>query len=158
MFTGSVYKGFLCFFYGRLDITNIYVYIKTDLSLLKSGYHGEGRTYDGTTLVQKTHHTAVMTVDDENQAWRENHIRTFGGRGVLLIRNPYRAILSAWNYYNSMNHTGHMDPLTFQSSAFRKFVFRCINRYRQPTDTYKWITLSLSVKLGGIDKRLVNQV
>ena len=96
---------------------------------MKSGYHGEGRKYDGTTIVQKTHHTAVMSVDvdDDNEEWRENHIKTFGGRGVLLIRNPYRAILSAWNH-NSLNHTGLMDPLTFQSPTFRKFVFSCINR------------------------------
>ena len=110
-------------------------YTYTDLSLVKSGYDGEGRKNDGTTIVQKTHHTAVFAVDvdDDNQEWRENHIKSFGGRGVLLLRNPYRAILSAWNH-RSMTHTGLLDPLTFQSSEFRKFVFFCINRYKL-TDT-----------------------
>ena len=109
----------------------LYTIQYTDLSLVKSGYHGEGRKNDGTTIVQKTHHTAVFAVDvdDDNQEWRENHIKSFGGRGVLLIRNPYRTILSSWNH-DSKTHMGVMDPLSFESSYFRKFVFSSINRFR----------------------------
>ena len=131
VFTGSVYAGESMMILCRL------ICIFTDLSLVKSGYHGESRKYDGTTIVQKTHHTAVLDVDpdDENQEWRENHIKTFSGRGVLLIRNPYRAILSAW-HHRSWTHTGLQNPLSFQSPVFRKFVFICINRY-QLTHSYR---------------------
>ena len=94
-----------------------------------------------------------VDVDDDNEEWRENHIKTFAGRGILLIRNPYRAMLSAWNH-RTMTHTGLMDPLEFQSSTFRKFIFVCINRYRL-TDTS--IT-NIYFKLGGNDEGLVDQV
>ena len=72
----------------------------------------------------------TVDVDDDNLAWRENHINTFGGRGILLIRNPYRAILSAWNHMGHLTHKGLIDPRTFETSDFRKFVFSCINRFR----------------------------
>ena len=131
------------------------MYYITDLSLVMSGYYGEGRKYDGTTIVQKTHHTAVMSVDvdDDNEEWRENHIKSFAGRGILLIRNPYRAMLSAWNH-RTMTHTGLLDPLEFQSSTFRKFIFMCINRYRLADTSI----INICYQLGGNDEGLVDQV
>ena len=30
--------------------------------------------------------------------WRKRHIKFFGGRGVVIVRNPYRALISYWNH------------------------------------------------------------
>ena len=91
--------------------------VYNDKSILRAGHHGEARSYrDGSTLLQKTHHRA-LTVDrykvrdgdniimymkilwqDYDLGWRRRHVSQFGGRGVLVVRNPYKAILSYWNF------------------------------------------------------------
>ena len=30
--------------------------------------------------------------------WRKRQINFFGGRGVVIVRNPYRALISYWNH------------------------------------------------------------
>ena len=35
---------------------------------------------------------------DYDLGWRRRHVSQFGGRGVLVVRNPYKAILSYWNF------------------------------------------------------------
>lgn len=58
------------------------------------GLWGEIRSWeDGTTIVQKTHDSDI------------NHIKgDFGGRAVLLLRNPYEAILSTHNFMYAGHH------------------------------------------------------
>ena len=57
------------------------------------GYWGEIRDWrDGTTIVQKTH--------DADPAL----ISKFRGRGILILRNPYDAILSKFHYLYGGHH------------------------------------------------------
>ena len=97
--------------------------------LLRAGFYGEGRDYDGSTIIQKTHHSSVriMEEDQYDLAWREQHIRTFAGRGILLIRDPYNAIISYWNFLHTSSPTAISHPQLYESSAFRKFVNTCID-------------------------------
>ena len=32
----------------------------------------------------------------------QDHIGAFKGRAVVLVRNPYKAILSYWNFFNTI--------------------------------------------------------
>ena len=58
------------------------------------GHLGEGVAWnDGSTIVQKTHDAG------------EDHIAEFNRTGILMIRNPYKAILSFHNYLYG-GHTG----------------------------------------------------
>ena len=38
-------------------------------------------------------------------AWRMADLAAYGGRAVLLIRNPLRAILSYWNHARTLSST-----------------------------------------------------
>ena len=58
------------------------------------GFWGEIRDWrDGTTLVQKTHDASRAHVQDD-----------FGGRAILVVRNPYAAILSTHNFLYAGHH------------------------------------------------------
>ena len=41
------------------------------------------------------------------------HIASFGGRGVVVVRNPYKAILSYWNFFNTKSHTRSNTIISF---------------------------------------------
>ena len=45
--------------------------------------------------------------------WRMRHIKFFGGRGVVIVRNPYKALISYWNHQVSdfLNMNGKMVPI-----------------------------------------------
>jgi hypothetical protein len=59
-----------------------------DLQIQMFGLWGEIRQWnDGTTLVQKTH-----------DASKHHVLKDFDGRGILIVRNPYDAILSTHNF------------------------------------------------------------
>ena len=113
--------------------------IGLDEILLGAGFFGEGRVYDGSTLVQKTHHTSVIMMDEElyDEEWRKDHIRTFGGRGILIIRNPYDAILSYWNFLHANSPTAIPRD---QKSSFRRFVNFCMDKWEEVTRD--WLTMS----------------
>ena len=84
-----------------------------DKTIFKAGHYGETVDFmDGTTILQKTHYTASY----------KNHINKFGGRAVLVIRNPYEAILSNWNWIRTQSHTKTVATKSLQSAKFRKFV------------------------------------
>ena len=79
--------------------------IYNDKVILASGHLGEGVDYrDGTTILQKTHH--IKTGDTSK---RLQHIEIFEGRAVLVVRNPYKAIISSWNYAKTHSHTESAD-------------------------------------------------
>lgn len=58
------------------------------------GLWGEMRGWqDGTTLVQKTHDAS------------QDHVqKDFGGRAIIILRNPYEAILSNHNFVYAGHH------------------------------------------------------
>jgi len=95
-FTGSVYE---------------------DKKLFKSGLLGELRSpTDGTTILQKAHHDNDGVVKFKP---------VFGYRGVLIIRNPYDALLSFWNFRYTKNknkHTGIIRKSEFNYKKWANFV------------------------------------
>ena len=103
VFTGSVYN---------------------DSMILSAGHYGEGRDYnEGSTILQKTHHRApyVPQYDKLGLDWRIHHVRLFGGRGVLVIRNPYKAILSYWNFIRTGSHTKVEAAESLGTEEFQEF-------------------------------------
>ena len=92
-----------------------------------AGFFGEGRVYDGSTLVQKTHHTSVIMMEEElyDEEWRKDHIRTFGG------------ILSYWNFLHANSPTAIPRD---QKSSFRRFVNFCMDKWEEVTRD--WLTMS----------------
>ena len=120
VFTGSVYN---------------------DDEIYKAGHLGEKRDHtDGSTLVQKTHHSALGP-QRKNFTWRIEHIEQFGGRGVLVIRNPYRAIISFWNHKKA-GHTNTAVLESLESEEFKTFVIDQAERWLEVTQD--WLELSHS--------------
>ena len=96
-----------------------------DKSILRAGHHGEARdAQDGSTILQKSHHRAlyVSRYSQYGLTWRRRHVRQFGGRGVLVIRNPYKAILSYWNFKRTKSHTKTVAAESLHSEDFQEFV------------------------------------
>lgn len=77
-----------------------------DSKLFNAGLLGERRPpNDGTTIVQKTHHD---TVGNQIGYLKLSELM-FGYRGILVIRNPYDALVAYWNFLNNHGvdkHTG----------------------------------------------------
>jgi len=86
---------------------------------------------DGSTLVQKTHHRSIFTEKTDNYGleWRKAHVQKFIGGGVLIIRNPFTAIMSHWNYAKTLSHTVVATDKTFCTQDFQMFTFRSISRW-----------------------------
>ena len=75
-----------------------------DFQLFMRGFWGEIRSWkDGSTIVQKTHDYSATLINEE-----------FGRRGILIMRNPYEAIVSKFNYLSA----GHQGSAS--SDLFRK--------------------------------------
>ena len=98
-----------------------------------AGHYGEARNYnDGSTILQKTHHTMPQS-KMFGLSWRQQHIRQFGGRGVLVIRNPYKAIISFYNFKQTGgSHTNTVAAESLHTEEFQEFV-------REGAD--KWLEL-----------------
>ncbi len=87
---------------------------------------------DGSTILQKTHHRALYDVPaymKYSLQWRTNHIKMFEGRAVVVVRNPFKAILSYWNYISTRSHTASANNNSLLSPKFRDFGFVGINRW-----------------------------
>ena len=96
--------------------------IFNDASIVKAGHYGESRAYsDGSTILQKTHHTMPQS-KMFGLGWRQQHIRQFGGRGVLVIRNPYKAIISFYNFARTGSHTKSVSAEILATTDFHNFV------------------------------------
>jgi len=78
-----------------------------DKELLSAGLLGEFRpANDGSTIVQKTHHDTIYNLSSrQRKAYTKLSELMFGYRGLLLIRNPYDALVSYWNFINTRGHT-----------------------------------------------------
>ena len=79
---------------------------------------------DGSTIVQKTHHDSIVGLMGPSlnskrklQAFIKVSDLVFGYRGVLLIRNPYEALISYWNFMKTKNHKGHAKPTDFSTKS-----------------------------------------
>ena len=68
--------------------------------------------------------------------WRQDHVRQFAGGGILVIRNPYTAIISFWNYEKTRTHSVFAEKNSFCSVQFREFAFKSISRCRPEGDVY----------------------
>ncbi|XP_071536183.1 LOW QUALITY PROTEIN: uncharacterized protein [Panulirus ornatus] len=81
-----------------------------DQQLFMNGYLGELDSWTSrTTFTQKTHEC--------NPA----HIKAFNGTGILLIRNPYRAILSYHNFLFG-GHTGYAPVSNYRRKDWNAFL------------------------------------
>ncbi|XP_069188326.1 sialate:O-sulfotransferase 1-like isoform X2 [Procambarus clarkii] len=84
--------------------------IYQDQQLYMKGFFGELEPWNaGTTFTQKTH--------DGSPA----HIQAFNGTGVLLLRNPYRAIISYHNFLFG-GHTGYAPISNYRRKDWGAFV------------------------------------
>ena len=70
--------------------------------------------------------------------WRQDHVRQFAGGGILVIRNPYTAIISFWNYEKTRTHSVFAEKNSFCSVQFREFAFKSISRCRLEGDALLW--------------------
>ena len=104
--------------------------IFNDGSIVQAGHYGESRNYnDGSTLLQKTHHSLSEVVYQSGLEWRQKHIRQFGGRGVLVIRNPYKAIISYYNYKMTRSQTKSVSAKRLHTEEFHNFVLRHADKW-----------------------------
>jgi hypothetical protein len=97
-----------------------------DRIIYSSGLLGECRPpNDGSTIVQKTHHdTTFLSSHRTRQAYIKLTELMFGYRGILLIRNPYDALVSYWNFMHSKSndrHRGFASQQNFSESGTVSF-------------------------------------
>ena len=72
-----------------------------------------------------------------NLTWRKTHIDHFGGRGVVVVRNPYQAIISYWNWEKTGGHHTKVVPLsTYSTREFKNFAFTGIYRWFELIDDW----------------------
>ncbi|KAK7077210.1 WSC domain-containing protein 1 [Halocaridina rubra] len=84
--------------------------IYSDQQLFVNGYYGELEPWtSGTTIAQKTHDCGFT------------HVQAFNKSVILLLRNPYRAILSFHNYLFA-GHTGFAPMSNYRRKDWSKFV------------------------------------
>ncbi|XP_042878223.1 uncharacterized protein LOC122257185 [Penaeus japonicus] len=84
--------------------------IYRDYQLYLHGYYGELDDHvSGTTITQKTHDCGPT------------HVKSFRSTAVLLLRNPYRAILSFHNYLFG-GHTGYAPVANYRRKDWGAFV------------------------------------
>ena len=120
--------------------------IFNDRSILRAGHYGEGRDYkDGSTILQKTHHRSlyIEKYTGYDRKWRETHVAAFNGKAVMVIRNPYKAILSYWNFFNTKSHTNVISEGSFESSKFKDFIFTGASRWLELIED--WLSLGKSI-------------
>jgi len=103
-----------------------------DHRIQREGHHGEFRApQDGSTILQKSHHNSLVMQPKVVQTllWRKRHINFFGGRAVVIVRNPYRAIISYWNHQKGGGHTGLAPKTSFMGSSFADFALKGADKW-----------------------------
>ncbi|KAK8728143.1 hypothetical protein OTU49_009136 [Cherax quadricarinatus] len=84
--------------------------IYNDQQLYVNGFLGEKDPWNsGTTFTQKTHDCSP------------SHIKKFNSTGILLLRNPYRAILAYHNFLFG-GHTGYAPMSNYRRKDWSAFV------------------------------------
>ena len=93
--------------------------------LFISGYYGEGIPYDsGMTVAVKSHgfttgnHSLAVAKGKVSAEERKeyNHMRELNSTAILLIRNPFKAIIGHRNL-DEGGHTGHAKERSFQGTG-----------------------------------------
>lgn len=101
-----------------------------DVAIAHKGYYGEGIAYDsGMTVAIKSHgfttgnySLAVATGKlSKEERQQHNHITELNSTAILLIRNPFKAIIGHRNL-DEGGHTGHAKELSFQGLGWDRFV------------------------------------
>ncbi|KAK4300816.1 hypothetical protein Pmani_027007 [Petrolisthes manimaculis] len=103
-----------------------------DNSLIRKGMYGEGIPYDsGMTVLQKTHGytTEVNVTLPHSQQIDKNHMKELNNGGVLVIRNPFKAIISH-RHLDVGGHTGYAPKAHFIGSGWVEFVTLKIRLWR----------------------------
>ncbi|KAK3851335.1 hypothetical protein Pcinc_042009 [Petrolisthes cinctipes] len=103
-----------------------------DNSLIRKGMYGEGIPYDsGMTVLQKTH--GFTTKDGvtlpHSQQIEKNHMKELNNRGVIVIRNPFKAIISH-RHLDVGGHTGYAPRAHFIGTGWVEFVTLKIRLWR----------------------------
>ena len=85
---------------------------------------------------------AIFTTktDGYDLKWRENHVRQFLGGGVLLVRNPFQAVISFWSWEKTNTHSTPASKKSFCSVEFREFVYKSVIRWVELMED--WMTWS----------------
>ena len=105
--------------------------IYNNQGIVAAGLYGESRPYnDGSTILQKTHHMMPQSKMFE-LSWRQQHIKQFGGRGVLVIRNPYKSIVSFYNFAKTGSQTKSVSAEDLATEDFSQFVREGAERWLQ---------------------------
>jgi len=113
-----------------------------DRSLSAAGLLGEDRDpNDGSTIVQKTHHDTLSLDVRTRQSYAKLTELMFGYRGILLIRSPYDAIRSHWNFWHTLDHKGHAGPKQFSLRRWKSFVKEGAERWAHLIES--WLENSL---------------
>jgi len=72
---------------------------------------------------KKTHHFSTISSSRAKiQAYVKLSELMFGYRGILLVRNPYDALVSFWNFRSTKSHLGSRKESGFDTLAWKLFV------------------------------------
>jgi len=95
-----------------------------DSSLTRKGMYGEGVAFDaGLTLLQKSHGftTGEAMKMPRPQQEEHNHLAELGCRGVVVVRNPFKALISH-RHLDIGGHTGYAPKSQFLGAGWADFV------------------------------------
>ncbi|XP_071528311.1 uncharacterized protein [Panulirus ornatus] len=113
-----------------------------DTSLTRKGMYGEGITYDsGMTILQKSHGytTGNAMKLSHQERLTKNHMDELSHQGVLVIRNPFKALISH-RHLDVGGHTGYAPKAHFLGEGWAEFVTLKTRLWR---DFYiDWLMLS----------------
>ncbi|XP_042869946.1 uncharacterized protein LOC122251829 [Penaeus japonicus] len=113
-----------------------------DSSLIRKGMYGEGIIYNsGMTILQKSHGYTTgdaMKLPHEERL-NQNHMEELSHQGVLIIRNPFKALISH-RHLDVGGHTGYAPKAHFVGKGWAEFVSLKIQLWR---DFYvDWLSTS----------------
>ncbi len=94
-----------------------------DIMLVKKGFYGEAFPPDsGLTVVVKSHgHTTGKAADMPRKQQKEkNHVQELNRTAVLLVRNPFKAIIGHRNLDDG-GHTGYAKEERFEGKVTKQF-------------------------------------
>ncbi|XP_064388155.1 WSCD family member AAEL009094-like isoform X2 [Halichondria panicea] len=95
----------------------------TDSLLRERGFNGEG-LMTGAVCVVKTHHT------NKPVQWSKSPGSSGFGSAILIVRNPFDALVSEWTRETSQNHTGTTSLKSFGANRkWKTFVERESKRW-----------------------------
>ncbi|XP_069693741.1 sialate:O-sulfotransferase 1-like [Periplaneta americana] len=110
--------------------------IYIDRRIISKGFYGEAVPPDcGCTVVQKTHGFALEGLVPVSLSQRTAELKLFRGRGILLVRNPYEALLSYRNFLYG-GHTGFAPHSRFKGPEWERFASQLAIVWRELAATW----------------------